>query len=473
MVLALRRGKVLEKITQPAALIRAQDSLLALGNLSVKDQRNAVTTYLDGLRKQRADSLRAAQNAPTIAVADDATNNPATASWYFGNTAQMQTGELEFKRKWGNRPLVDNWRHASQIVGSGGSNTNTTDTAAATSTALDENGFPTAESLLAAIPTTPELQQASRTKIQRAYVDLGGAYMTEMQDYEKASAVLDTLDIHYKTHPYTAEELYRRYQIALKNNKLDEAQSYSNQILRSHGTSKWAGLVRPSSELNGPTLASTGSSIGSYYDETYARLVQRDYLDVLARIDNAREQAEGNSFESKFLVMKAMALAGSKKYDAADTLITNFLQTKPTDSLFDWAQRVKEFITANRPPAPPPPPVTVDSTTTNRLLPAGVPVNTTLKPPKPGSDSTAAAGPKPETGGSTTIASKPPASPTANLTDSSGTITTPPVEPVVAIPTTYSYKPAEEHYFAFSFGKMESRAMGVKAAMTDFNNLKS
>ncbi len=154
----------------------------------------------------------------------------------------MQQGFNDFKRKWGNRPNVDNWRRTSALGFTSSNNggkdkEGQTDEEAAeeaNALALDENGLPTEAALLALIPATPETKEQTKLRIERAYVDLGNAYMRLLEDYVRAKEALDTLDTKFPTHPHGAEVLYMRYVIALRQNKLADAQRYSTELQQKH-----------------------------------------------------------------------------------------------------------------------------------------------------------------------------------------------------------------------------------------------
>src|SRR5690606_34085697 len=63
VIMASRRSLVVDKIAEPAGVIRQQDSLLRLGALSEKEQRAVARRYIKALQARRADSIFRAENA--------------------------------------------------------------------------------------------------------------------------------------------------------------------------------------------------------------------------------------------------------------------------------------------------------------------------------------------------------------------------------------------------------------------------
>lgn len=419
---AVRRSQALDKVTAPLLTIRTQDSLLHLATLPEKEQRQIIRKHIRRLEQERADSIFRAENAlPKFETSGS--GNSDFSNWYFSNPVLVQQGINEFKRKWGNRKLADNWRRSAAAGFTPMNNdlAGTSDADAIENSELDENGLPTEESLMAAIPTTPERQDSARRQIQRGYVDLGSAYLNLLEDYPRAISALDTLEYRYPQHPHQAEVLYLRYLTALRQDQLTEAQEYSTRLQREYPSSKFAELVRPA---EGMVEEDRNVPVEVYYDNTYSMLQQRQFADVIQRAKRGKSMYSDQRYNSRFSILEATALAGSEQFDQADSAITTFINNNPADTLIPWAHAIKDYITRNRP--------AIDSMNTGQL--------DSLLPKKSdnaGQDS-------------------------LNNTNTSA---------AVEIPNEYTYNPREPHYFMFVFPSMGTKVIAVRAALTDFNNL--
>ncbi|MCD6062571.1 MAG: hypothetical protein K0R82_482 [Flavipsychrobacter sp.] len=447
ITLAARRGMALGNVSGPLSTIRVQDSLLTLASLSEKEQYAAIRKYIRYLENQKADSAFNAENRGLNAALQNESFGPdggaggGLNNWYFANASLMQQGNNEFKRKWGGRPLVDNWRRGAALSMVSKENLGAVDEEE--SSDLDENGLPTEQSLIAAIPNSKERQEQARTKVRRAYVDLADAYIKQLEDYPPAISTLDTLDKRFPAHEHKAEVLYLRYLVALRQNKLSEAQKYTSLILSQYGDSKWAKLIRPTEDGEG-LQATTSMPVASFYDETYSMLLQRQYPEVLQKVREGQRMYTDQRYLNRFRIMEAIASVGVNDFGHADTLVTDFLSKNPTDSLRAWADAVLQYIKRNKPETP-------KTAATNTQLPG-----------KLMSPQGAAAGDVPA---SDPGAAKPPV-------PAAGDVNLTPPRPVEAPPANFMYNPSDEHYVVFAFKTMEQRAMGVKAAMSDFNTFK-
>jgi tetratricopeptide (TPR) repeat protein len=424
---SVQRVKGLEEISGPTRVIYEQDSLMALSALSKKEQQAAVRRYLRYLEQHKEDSIRNAEamslSAPTPAEADEASKTES--SWYFGSPTLMSQGSDDFKRKWGTRPLTDNWRRAAAISLTGSGSEGGEEEAAVESD--QETGLPTEASLLARIPNSPSQKELSVKLEQRAYILLAKAYVKQLEDYVMANNTLDTLDAKFPNHNQKEEELYLRYQIALKQNKLDKAQTYSQELLAKFPQSQYANMLRPKhSESQGDSTSV--KVVAAYFDQTYSLLMQHQYTEALMRINIAKKQYDDPLYNKRFEVAEAMGNAGMGEYDKADTVISHFLRTYPSDTLTPWAASVKEYIKQVR----------------NGGKPAWY--NDTLPTPKSGA-----------------LAKK-------DVAPVVPKVVPPPGPPTPPIPAQYSYHPQSPHYCIVVLPGLESRTSVLKHAIKKFNS---
>ncbi len=91
------------------------------------------------------------------------------------------------------------------------------------------------------------------------------AYYKQLEDYTQASATLDTLDSRFPNHNQKEEELYLRYQIAIKENKLDKAQLYSQELLAKFPESEYASTLRPRKSESKAEKNTTGMTVQGYF----------------------------------------------------------------------------------------------------------------------------------------------------------------------------------------------------------------
>lgn len=122
-----RRAEVLDGLIGYVNTVTLQDSLQALSRLTEEEQIAAIEQLLKAQEEQRKkDSARLAQQAReeelngdgprSVNTANMIGNMQSAASWYFYNPQLMRQGKQEFRRKWGSRPLEDQWRRQSKAL---------------------------------------------------------------------------------------------------------------------------------------------------------------------------------------------------------------------------------------------------------------------------------------------------------------------------------------------------------------------
>ncbi len=442
VIAAAQRSKGLVEISQPTAIIHDQDSLRDLAELSKKEQLSVVKRYIRSLEQKQADSIKNAKDAGEsgTAITDAASETGETSTFYFANPTLMQTGSNEFKRKWGNRPLTDNWRRASGVAFTGASGTNQsgleeTPTTGDDKVALAANGLPTEESLLAKIPNTAEQKEQSIKMETRAYIMLAKAYLKQLDDHVQALSTLDTLDSRFPDHNQKEEDIYLRYQIAIRTGNLEKAQAYATEFLAKFPKSPYADLLKPRADNDKLASANGGKQVAQYFDETYELILKHQYAEALSNISVAKKEYPANpAFKKRFQVAEAMSYAGQGNYNMADTILAGFLAANPADSLTGWAKDVSSYIADVRKNGIP---SWYNDTAGIAAMKAGIKVS----PVKKAEDAKKAAAP----------------------------VVPPPPKRPADVPVAYSYKPTEQHFTMLVFNSLDSRMGKFKEAVEKLN----
>lgn len=418
--LALKRGKSLDKIEEPFYTLRDQDSLLKLAAMSEKDQRTVVKKYLKYLEKQKEDSiLNADAAAKSGSLAGGTGTSTGAGNWYFSSSVAVQQGYNEFKRKWGNRPLADNWRRAS-------ASTSGNDALVGIDNNSDEDGDENEineASLMAAIPKSELQLNSANKKLKRAYVNLGQAYIKDLEEFKEGLAILDTLDKRYPNHEYPDEVLSIRYTAALRQGKLEEAEEIRQRLLSTYPNSNFSLALRTDENNDSTTTKNNISeNVGTYYETTYQLINERRYQEVIQRVAVAKRIYGDVNYSKKFRILEAESFAAIGNYKKADTLLNSYTKEYASDSLRPWVDAINQYINAMK-------------------------AADTL-----GTDST---------GKSKMLTSK---DSTANKSDSNSTTKN--------IPAQYTYAPKESHYCIFIFGKPDAKTSGFKVGLLDYSKLK-
>ena len=220
-----KRSEVLDELIVSYTQAQLQDSLQKLSHMTEAEQRAIVDKIIaDLIEAEKADSVKQAEEALAIARGDDGPRSVNTANmlggggnqkaeWYFYNPQLVKQGQQEWRRRWGTRPLEDNWRRKNkQVVVSDelfaqgdGEGETSADSLATDSTAVAAPKIETdthkPEYYLQQIPRTEQDFAASDSLWREAMVALYYIYRDKLEDEELAQETLRALDARFGNHP--------------------------------------------------------------------------------------------------------------------------------------------------------------------------------------------------------------------------------------------------------------------------------
>lgn len=342
---AIKRSSLLGRIVEPYNVLTYSDSLLKLSQMSEKDQKEVIKKYLKLLEKNKEDSIFNVQNPSNggNTLANMSGNNNTNANWYFSNSNSVQQGYNEFKRKWGNRPLVDNWRRSNNASISINGNNNTSNSTTSDEEEVEDNQQgPTEKSLLAAIPKTSKEIDKLKDDIQNAYINISKVYINDLNEYKEGIATLDSLNTIYPNHNYKDAELNIRYLAAIQQGQFEKSEKLRQQLLSSYPDSKYAKTLGDNDDLELQKEAQ--KNVSQYYDETYNMAMEKKYSEALERSKVAQKVYTNEVYIRRFKVLEAIAQIGLGEYLKADTLVKAYLTDNKSDSLKPWIEAIQRFI---------------------------------------------------------------------------------------------------------------------------------
>jgi len=307
-----KRSEVLDELIVAYTQAQLQDSLQRLGHMTPEEQRAIVDKIIaDLIESEKQDSIKQAETALMQEREDGELRSVNTANmlggsggqkgeWYFYNPQLVKQGQQEWRRRWGNRPLEDNWRRQSkQVVASdetGASLDDENDALTADSLGTDstkvsapkletDNHKP--EYYLQQIPKTEQDYLISDSLWREAMVALYYIYRDQLQDEALAQETLAELVKRFSGHP-CLEQIFEDEKLrALRH---DEAY-----------------IARMQKMLN---------EQDSLYAATYKAYTQGDFAAVKANKQYADTAYTKSRLMPRFLFLNAVAVARTETQEA-------------------------------------------------------------------------------------------------------------------------------------------------------------
>ena len=316
-------------------IIKLQDSLLRISNMTDKEKREAAA---------RAKKAQLAASQPKFAgpsvsggkISDIDLAEAAKLSRFFGyDRENVKRSKREFDKKWGtDRKNVDNWNRSAR-------RTNGEFTKAADDVVASDMSAKEVNELLKGVPKTEAEKDAAQEKIDEALFQLGTLYHDKLKNEKKS---IETLDKHLARFPKTKHEVEDWYYLYLAHSELKntvKAKEYADKILEKHPTSLYARMLKNVEDIK----KKDEMTVEAYYAATYALFKDEKVKEAQERIPAAETKyGVNNPLKAKFALLNAMCLGRLKGREAYVTALKDVIARFPESQEDKRAQEILRIL---------------------------------------------------------------------------------------------------------------------------------
>jgi hypothetical protein len=314
-------------------IINREDSLLRVATMDTL----AIRKLIDGIiakvieeeekKKKEKENLPQTSSSTIISGNNSSQTENTSGTWYFYNSSMVSLGLTEFLKKWGNRPLEDNWRRSVKetVISEEKVDTSVIDT----SEPVKITDNKTHAFYLNDIPFTEEQKIKSRLKIVDAYYALGGIYKEDIQDNPKAIETFEELLKKYPDNKYLLNVYYQLYRLNLAVNNINRADYYKNKILNEYPDSEYAKIIR-NPDYQKALLASK-KEIERFYAETYAAYHNAQYEKVIAMANWADSFYSASEIMPKFALLRSYSIGKTQGVNEYEKALQYIMAKYPKD----------------------------------------------------------------------------------------------------------------------------------------------
>ena len=343
---AEKRSQVLGQLAQNYQIATLQDSLVTLSYKSEAEQLLVIDKIIAELieaEKQAAiDSANRA--AMEVAKQNETTSymNPlgqsalSSQDWYFYNTQAVNLGKADFRKKWGNRPIEDNWRRSTKTISQSENSNNWTAedstqyATEATDSLSDDPHRP--EYYLSQIPKTDEERSLALEQVATALYNMGSIFHTQLDDLNSADATYREFQSRFISDERIPETYFLEYQINGKLQNTESQEVFRQKLLREFPYSKYAIML--SSPDYEERIKQMLASQDSLYKASYTAYRQGNTQEVIDNFQIMSDRYPMSEFMPKFALLNALSL-GKQGYTAMfeaglDTIISRYPDSEVT-----------------------------------------------------------------------------------------------------------------------------------------------
>ncbi|MBL4707870.1 MAG: tetratricopeptide repeat protein [Flavobacteriales bacterium] len=307
----------LQELVKNLKIIKLQDSLLTLSNLSSADREKKVEKIIKKLkeeeeRKKQAElqKLREAQNQASSGLTNVTGGSRGKGRWYFYNPNTRAIGVGGFINKWGNVVLEDNWRRKNKASSTIAQNTGETKEQISKQDPESENKKYNPEFYLKNIPKDYKGQLIAHSKISEALFNVGTIFKESFTDYTSAIGSFERVVKEYDTSRYNLPAHYQLYRIYKINEYDEKAEIEKKWVLDNHPFSEYAYLIKDPNYNK--QSKETKEKVEEFYVATYKLYRYGLYNDVVSSCEKADNTFSVNYLKAKFDLLKAQAIGHSK-----------------------------------------------------------------------------------------------------------------------------------------------------------------
>lgn len=335
----------LAELVKNIRIIERQDSLLRLGEMSDSELDAYIEELVEDVRAAEEQRKFDEANAPSaqqqLNQLNQNQNNglqASSGSWYFYNTTALSFGANNFRQRWGERKLEDNWRRSNKRSNALNEITNEEgDTVQVTTAQLLDPQF-----YKKGIPRTKEEKDSANIKIQNAYYDLGTIYKEQLSENQRAIQTFEDLLKRYPKGIWNLETYYQLYRLYREEGDQRQMQEYANRILREYPESDYANIIRDPKYLE--KLEALRGRLGTMYDMAFSNFYNQEYERVIEAADSALTTFDEDEILSKFALLKVMAIGATEKLIVYRKALEDYIAKYTAAPEKERAEEMLEYV---------------------------------------------------------------------------------------------------------------------------------
>jgi len=311
-VYSSRSGNLNELISY-LDIVSTQDSLQYVASLSPSEIDNIITGIIRKIEEEERQAAASPEDRYNLGQFYEnqrrfRDNIDASGNWYFYNQSALTFGRTEFRNRWGDRDLEDNWRRRNRS------------STGAISGSLNNNGEEAAENInpetdikskdyyLRNLPVNDSLMQVSDDMIADALYNSARVYNEKFGDIDKANQAYEEYLRRFPDHYNVQLALYNLYRLNEGINT-SLAGSYKQRLIASYPESEYSKILSDPEYLEKKLREENRAE--ETYNEAFRQWKEGNNETALNIIENARDEFPDSELLPKYMLLKAYVIAPS------------------------------------------------------------------------------------------------------------------------------------------------------------------
>lgn len=344
-----RKNTYLSKLVKNLKTVQHQDSLQRVAAMSEDDREKFIQQIIQQRKTEEAEQQRREREGDNRGMYTTNRNrnyalNDQSGKWYFYNQTAKSFGEPEFRRKWGDRKLEDNWRRSSkQVLGVEQlSQSEISDEILDPKKGLDENK---PEYYRVELPLTDSAMEASHKKIQNALYNVGEVYRNDLKDFPLAIEAYKELIDRYPESDYKIAAYYSLYKVYEQEGNQNQADIYKNMIIRNYPDSKYAKVLLDPNYFK--QFEKEEQEKKTFYTTTLNLYKKQQYREVIQRCDEAFKKYQNTEYIPKYRFLNTLSMGELYGVSSIKKELETIVEEFPADPVANASEELLAAIREN------------------------------------------------------------------------------------------------------------------------------
>jgi hypothetical protein len=347
------KSQNLNALVSQLNIIQREDSLQKIAMMS-EPQRNALIANLIAQATKEETMRKANDNTDRYNLGQFYENErrfqgniQQEGKWYFYNQSALAFGRTEFRRRWGDRKLEDNWRRSNrtrvstaQFGGSDEAEQEKIDTTAA------QNNFRKPEYYLKDLPLTDSLMAKSNDRIANAMLNAGRAYSERLSDPVRATETYESFIDRYPKSDFVPEALFSLYMINRTANS-SKSEMYRQRLLQQFPASEYARILSDPAYYE-KKLAEMKMA-EQLYGVAYAAYSEERFNEAIAFCNEGLQKYRQDQLAPKFQLLRAYCVAKTSDEKAFRAELNSLIKAWPKTPESKKAEEIAAFLNQKSP----------------------------------------------------------------------------------------------------------------------------
>ncbi|MFD0795887.1 tetratricopeptide repeat protein [Maribacter chungangensis] len=319
----------LEDVIKYEDIVQYTDSVITLYELPIDDRIAYFENYIADLKKAQEAAQKKEKDKITegfAAFAKSKGGKENKGKFYFYNITSLGYGQNEFKNRWGNRELADDWRWSNKGVARASEATGELASEVTSDAELTEDEKFSLDFYMDRVPNDVSIIDSLKTERNFANYQLGLIYKEKFKENLLAAGKLEKVLESNPEERLILPSKYNLYKIYEEEGSPLTANMKAD-IISNHPDSRYAEiLLNPQA-----VLANDSDSPDKRYEALFKKFNNQEFLQVITGSEENINRFTGDAIVPKFEMLKANAIGRLQGFEAFKEALNYVALTYPNN----------------------------------------------------------------------------------------------------------------------------------------------